>query len=152
MNQETPQTRKTKRKIVSQESDGIMQKALKVLNETEDQYDVFGRYIKATELRNLPSEYLRKKLKRKFQQAILEISEEDERLSAVTSAYSNPGSVGSYTGNTADTSAYNNTSSTSSYSYHTDLSNPPVLVSQQPLLTSVSQYLRTETESSYENI
>lgn len=59
MNQETPRTRKTKRKIVSQESDNNA-KALKVLNETEDQYDVFGRYI-ATELRNLPSEYLRKK-------------------------------------------------------------------------------------------
>ncbi|KAK4881510.1 hypothetical protein RN001_004829 [Aquatica leii] len=113
-------------------------------------YDVCGKYI-ATEVRNLSSEYLRKKLKRKFQQTILEISEEEERLNAVTGAYTNLGSVDSYSGHTADTDAHSNPRSVSLYSRHTNLSTNTIKDSQQPLLQSVAQYLHTETESSYLN-
>jgi len=137
INQETPQnSRKTKKNSDSKENDLIMQKALHILNEKEDQYDVFGKYV-ATELRNLSSEYLRKKLKRKFQKAILEISEEDERLNSISSVSSNLSSVGSH-GHTD--------------LFHTDLSNHSVQFSKQPLSQTVADYLHTETESTYVNL
>lgn len=154
INQKTPQnSRKKKRNNDSHDSDEVMQKALHVLNEQEDQYDVFGKYI-ATELKNLQSEYLRKKLKRKIQLAILEISEEEERVAAVnTGGYTNPGSVGSYSSHITDTSVYSNPEPMSSYSGHTNLSTNTLIRkdSEQPfslLLHSAAQYLHTETESS----
>lgn len=48
---------------------------------TGDQFDIFGLYV-ASELKNLSSQYLRKKLKRKIQEVVLEICEEDERLAS----------------------------------------------------------------------
>ncbi|CAH1995211.1 unnamed protein product [Acanthoscelides obtectus] len=64
--QETQQnSRKKKKSNNLKESDLLMQKAVHVLHEEEDQYDVFGKYI-ATELRSLSSDYLRRKLKRNF--------------------------------------------------------------------------------------
>ncbi|KAL1488670.1 hypothetical protein ABEB36_014470 [Hypothenemus hampei] len=72
-----------------------MQKAIRTLNEEDDQYDIFGKYV-ASEMRDLSSEYLRKKLKRKIQQVVLEISGEEELLSNPSPHnYSNPNSVGS---------------------------------------------------------
>nr|CAI5827018.1 unnamed protein product [Callosobruchus analis] len=74
----------------SEEYDVNIQKAIRALNKQDDQYDIFGAYV-ATELRGLSSEYLRRKLKRKFQRAILEIAEEEEYLNAdVTIVSSNP--------------------------------------------------------------
>ncbi|KAI4490052.1 hypothetical protein M0804_004234 [Polistes exclamans] len=46
---------------------------------TEDQYDTFGSYV-ASEIRCLNSEYLRRKLKRKIQCAIIDIQDEEDRL------------------------------------------------------------------------
>ncbi|CAH1965373.1 unnamed protein product [Acanthoscelides obtectus] len=71
---------------------------------------------------------LNRKLKRKFQQAILEISEEEDRLNSVI--YTNPSSVSSYSASTE----------------HSEQS------SQQNFSQSVAQYLHTETESSDVNL
>lgn len=43
----------------------------------EDQYEIFGKYV-ASELRSLNSDYLRRKLKRKIQSAVLDVFEEEE--------------------------------------------------------------------------
>lgn len=59
INQKTPQgSRKKKRINGSQKSNGSIQKSIYVLNQQEDQYNVFGTYI-ASELRLFSSEYLR---------------------------------------------------------------------------------------------
>nr|CAI5827017.1 unnamed protein product [Callosobruchus analis] len=90
IHQETSQKPRKKMKNNSEEYDVNIQKAIRALNKQDDQYDIFGAYV-ATELRGLSSEYLRRKLKRKFQRAILEIAEEEEYLNAdVTIVSSNP--------------------------------------------------------------
>lgn len=50
---------------------------------TEDQYDTFGSYV-ASEIRCLNSDYLRRKLKRKIQCAIIDIQDEEDRLPGST--------------------------------------------------------------------
>ncbi|KAI4471144.1 hypothetical protein MML48_1g08476 [Holotrichia oblita] len=47
------------------------------LNEEEDQYDVFGRYI-VSQMKRLRSEYLKKKMIGKIEQILLEIREEEK--------------------------------------------------------------------------
>ncbi|KAG8224041.1 hypothetical protein J437_LFUL001118 [Ladona fulva] len=44
-----------------------------------DQFDIFGEFV-ASEIRNLSVEYLKRKMKRRIQQVILEILEEEEML------------------------------------------------------------------------
>lgn len=119
---------KKKKKIEVSKNDSIMQKALQALNEEEDQYDVFGKYI-ASEMRNLSTEYLRKKLKRKFQQVLLEINEEDEVLLSPSHSYSNPSSVSSVRG------------------YYDSQSNPEQFITLQQPPPNLASYLQTETES-----
>ncbi|KAK2586557.1 hypothetical protein KPH14_011445 [Odynerus spinipes] len=53
------------------------------LPSTEDQYDTFGSYV-ASEIRCLNSDYLRRKLKRKIQCAIIDIQDEEDRLPGST--------------------------------------------------------------------
>ena len=60
-------------------SNKILEKALRTLDEREDEYDVFGKYV-ANEMRNLSSVHLRRKMKRKFQQIILDINGEDDKV------------------------------------------------------------------------
>ncbi|XP_028131331.1 uncharacterized protein LOC114327031 [Diabrotica virgifera virgifera] len=84
--------KKARRTEISKD-DLLIQKGIRTLNEEEDQYDIFGKYV-ASEMRSLSSEYLRKKMKRKFQQVILEINMEDELLSSPSSSHS-PRSVAS---------------------------------------------------------
>lgn len=53
--------------------------AVRTLSKNEDEYDIFGKFI-ASEFRNISSDHLRRKMKRKIQQIILEISEEAEEI------------------------------------------------------------------------
>ncbi|XP_031329964.1 uncharacterized protein LOC116160947 [Photinus pyralis] len=94
-----PNPRKKRKIEVCDKNKLIMQKAIHALYEEDDVYDVFGKYV-ASEMRSLSSEYLRKKMKRQFQEVILRINEEDELLSSPTShhSYSNPYSVASVRG------------------------------------------------------
>lgn len=122
---------KRKNKNEMSKNDLLLEKALRTLNEEEDQYDVFGKYV-ASEMRSLSSEYLRKKMKRKFQQVILEITEEDEQLSNPAHSYSNPNSVASSNG------CYETSRNPEQYTR----------INLQPPQTLAS-YIETETESTF---
>ena len=119
-------------------SNDILEKSLRTLDEREDEYDVFGKYV-ANEMRNLSSVHLRRKIKRKFQQIILNINGEEEELisnapRSVTNSYRNPSSVVTNT-------YYTNPSSVSSCS------------GQLELEQSLATYLHNETESeNYETL
>lgn len=55
----------------------VLKKAMDELNKPHDEFQIFGDYI-AAELRSMRSEANRRRLKRKIQQALLEISELDD--------------------------------------------------------------------------
>jgi len=57
----------------------VLLKAVKVLTDPEDEFQVFGRYI-ASELRGLYSNQSRRQLKRAIQRAVLEAYEMDDVL------------------------------------------------------------------------
>ena len=76
MKQMTGISRKRLKRNAGSLSNDILEKALRTLDEREDKYDVFGKYV-ANEMRNLSSVHLRLKMKRKFQQIILDINGEE---------------------------------------------------------------------------
>lgn len=117
---------KTNKKIEASTHDSVVKKAIRALNEEEDQYEIFGKYV-ASEMRSLSSEYLRKKMKRKFQQIILDTNEEDEQISSPSQSYSNPSSVSSV------------------HAYLDSTSSPQQYINQQATPTVL--YIQTDRES-----
>lgn len=72
------------------EDSKLLEDAAKVLRQENDSYETFGSYV-ASEMRSLQVDRLRRKLKRKIQQAILEVStEEDEILHDKSHVVSTP--------------------------------------------------------------
>nr|KAF7421436.1 hypothetical protein H0235_009272 [Vespula pensylvanica] len=69
--------------IKPKSEDDSFSKIESTLPVTEDQYDTFGSYV-ASEIRCLNSDYLRRKLKRKIQCAIIDIQDEEDRLPGST--------------------------------------------------------------------
>lgn len=58
-------------------SEDILSKAYSVLAETEDDYDIFGKFV-GSEIRKLTQDHLRNRAKREIQRILLNISEENE--------------------------------------------------------------------------
>ena len=71
-----------KRRIISScsifENREIIEKAMTKLAKEEDECGIFGRYV-ASVMRNLSSENLKKKLKKRIQHILLEIADEEEK-------------------------------------------------------------------------
>lgn len=61
----------------------LLGKAYSVLSETEDDIDVFGKFV-ASEIRGLQNDHLRKKAKRQIQRILLDIAEEDDAKLSTT--------------------------------------------------------------------
>ncbi|XP_067004308.2 uncharacterized protein [Anabrus simplex] len=76
----------TKKRLREDDDDVMLQKAVQMLQQPPDIYQIFGDYI-ASEMRSLHFEENRRKLKRVIQRAILEISEVDDSMLASRSQY-----------------------------------------------------------------
>lgn len=70
-------THKRKLRSSAGDKDEILRKACAIMNKSEDEFDAFGAFV-ANELREMRHDFLRRKLKRTIQKAILDIGEEDD--------------------------------------------------------------------------